>query len=76
MASRISPCRDCGDRTSTCHDSCAAYIAWAEEKRAMNRAITVDKKMAAIVEESHAVSVKRVTSGHEARRKRRREGRE
>ena len=31
------PCTKCEQRSGSCHDSCAAYMAWAEEHRAKQK---------------------------------------
>lgn len=40
MSERITaPCKGCTDRTLTCHDTCEKYKAWAEERRAAQKAL-------------------------------------
>ena len=29
----MCPCKGCGERSATCHDSCAAFILWHEEEK-------------------------------------------
>ena len=33
------PCAGCDQRSGGCHDSCAGYMAWAEERRAEKKAV-------------------------------------
>lgn len=33
----VAPCRDCPNRTPTCHSTCGAYKTWAVEQREAKR---------------------------------------
>ena len=63
-----SPCRTCDDREVGCHASCAAYLAWAEEQKNINRRETADRAAARAVTDSHRRAVKKALKG-ETRRK-------
>lgn len=70
---RVNPCKDCHDRYVGCHASCGAYLSWAEERREINQIRRDTNKVIADVNDIHALSVKRVRTGQEALRKRRKE---
>lgn len=46
------PCKNCADRHLSCHGQCEKYKAWAEEKRAANKAITKNKMTDTFIIES------------------------
>lgn len=68
------PCQGCRDRTVGCHSNCAAYLSWAEERRRINRAMQDARDIEHDIMAMHAESVKRVRSGQDSRRRKKREG--
>ena len=39
------PCRDCKNRTITCHGECKAYLEWREQIKALNEKIRSKAKL-------------------------------
>ena len=43
------PCKNCPDRTATCHDACEKYIKWRDKERAAKLAEREDRMHGAAV---------------------------
>lgn len=43
--SNSSPCKDCQDRHTACHDQCEKYLAWKEELNARKEAERLQKSL-------------------------------
>ena len=70
---RVTPCKDCHDRYVGCHGSCGAYLSYAAERQALNKKRRDAEKALFDVNDIHAKSVKRVKTGQEALRRKRKE---
>ena len=43
------PCYKCDDRSIGCHSQCEKYIKWAGDKRELNKIITRERNIDALV---------------------------
>lgn len=48
----VAPCKDCKDRTSTCHSKCLKYIDYVQKNEAY-KAIVKEKKIPGSLLRSH-----------------------
>lgn len=57
------PCKDCGDRFPTCHDSCPAYIQWRDGIWAANEALREDVRLENAIRRIKAEAVRKAMRG-------------
>lgn len=54
-----NPCRDCNNRTATCHATCHEYSAWKKEYDALQAKVRAEKEMTWTLDEARESGYKR-----------------